>query len=230
VDGLDGVVPVIARRRESELTLQRVEERARWLRPDPYSPVALDVGVSAHRAQTRAALPDVAADQRDVDDLLDHRDPVAVLGHYRIPGFRDDDWLEGSLCRVMNGAGVGLGGYPSTLSGSNAGNRRLSPDLAVDPVAYARVMELGATHVILLWLVAEIEATGVPPGTRVLGQRLSETLGQRPSQRNSAPWHGTDPFVRELRESNLLKVRVAKARFPDWTEAYTVEEYGSAQT
>ena len=53
--------------------------------PDAHRAVALHVGVAAHRAQPGAGLADVALEQGDVDDLLDRRDRVAVLGDAHRP-------------------------------------------------------------------------------------------------------------------------------------------------
>ena len=77
---VDGVEAVLARRLEAELVAQRVEEVVGRPLPDAHGAVALDVGVAAHRAQAGAGLADVALQQRDVDELLDRGDRVAVLG------------------------------------------------------------------------------------------------------------------------------------------------------
>ena len=84
-DRVDGVEAVLARRLEAELVAQRVEEVRRALLPDAHGAVALHVGVAAHRAQPGARLADVAAQQQHVDDLLDRRDGVAVLGEAHRP-------------------------------------------------------------------------------------------------------------------------------------------------
>ena len=70
---------------EAELVAQRVEEVVGHPLPDPHRAVALHVGVAADRAQPGARLADVALGQRDVGDLLDRRDRVAVLGDAHRP-------------------------------------------------------------------------------------------------------------------------------------------------
>ena len=84
-DGVHGVQPVLARRVEDELLLDRVEELLRRALPDPHRPVALHFGVPAHWEQARTGPADVALQQGDVGDLLDGRDRVAVLGDAHRP-------------------------------------------------------------------------------------------------------------------------------------------------
>ena len=86
---VDGVEAVLARRLEAELVAEPVEEARRAPSPDAHGAVALHVGVAAHRAQPGAGLADVAAQQQQVDDLLDRRDRVLVLGQAHRPA--DDD-------------------------------------------------------------------------------------------------------------------------------------------
>ena len=53
--------------------------------PDAHRAVALHVGVAADREQPGARAADVALQERDVADLLDRRDRVAVLGDAHRP-------------------------------------------------------------------------------------------------------------------------------------------------
>lgn len=68
-------------------------------------------------------------------------------------------------------------------------------------------MDLTATHLDLLRVVAELEEPGRPPGSKVVGERLLELWKERGdpySWSASAPWHGTDPYADELRSAGLL--------------------------
>jgi hypothetical protein len=56
-DGVDRVVPVLARRVEAELALERVEERLGRPLPDPHRAVALHVRVPTDREQPAPGLP-----------------------------------------------------------------------------------------------------------------------------------------------------------------------------
>ena len=86
VDRVDHVQAVMARRLEAEHLLQPVEERLRRFLLDPHGAVTLHVGVSAHRAQPRAALADLAAHHHQVRQDLDVGDRVLVLGQAHAPG------------------------------------------------------------------------------------------------------------------------------------------------
>ncbi len=67
--GVHGVQAVLAGDVDAELCCQRVQEDRGHLLPDSHGPVAMDVGVPAHRAEAGAALADHPAQQRDVGDL-----------------------------------------------------------------------------------------------------------------------------------------------------------------
>ncbi len=77
------------RRLESELVPQRVQEVVRHLLPDAHGAVALHVAVAAHRTRTRAGPAEIAAQQKEVDDLPDGGHSVLVLGDAHRPA--DDD-------------------------------------------------------------------------------------------------------------------------------------------
>ncbi len=61
MNGVDRIDPVFARRIEPELPLDRVEECAWHLLPNPHGAVALHVAVAADGGCSSARLPDVAA-------------------------------------------------------------------------------------------------------------------------------------------------------------------------
>ena len=84
-DRLDGVVAVLARAGDPEPGVQRGEETLRGLLPDAHGPVALHIGVPAHRADARAGLADHAAQQQHVGHLGDGRHRVGVLGDAHRP-------------------------------------------------------------------------------------------------------------------------------------------------
>ena len=101
-DGADDVVAVLARRGEAELLLQGVEEGGRGAFEDAHGAVALHVGVAAHRAHAGAGAADVAAQQKEVDDLADGRHGVLVLGEAHRPAHdgalrRPGPWRRASL-------------------------------------------------------------------------------------------------------------------------------------
>ncbi|MCY1422905.1 hypothetical protein D9M71_386040 [compost metagenome] len=100
VDGFHGVVTVLPRHLESEAPFQRIQQR-RW-RPvvDAHGAVALHVAVTAHRTETGAGAADVAAQQLQVDDFLDGRHRMAVLGDAHGPA---DDHLPGVAVDARGG-------------------------------------------------------------------------------------------------------------------------------
>ena len=77
--GLDRVHARPARRLEAILLLELVGGRSRLLR-DADRALALHVRVAAHRADARAGLADVAAQEQQVDHHLHVLDAGAVLG------------------------------------------------------------------------------------------------------------------------------------------------------
>ena len=87
VDGVEAVLRAAARSR----TPSPGASRKRGRRPvvDAHRAIALHVAVPAHRAQARARPPDVAAQQQQVDDLLDVGDRVRVLGEAHRPAGDD---------------------------------------------------------------------------------------------------------------------------------------------
>ena len=96
-DGFHGVHAVLTRRVEAELLAQGVQERRRHLLPDAHGPVALDVAVPADGRGAGAGLADVAAQQQQVDDLLDGGHALLVLRDAHGPG---DDHLLGPQVAV----------------------------------------------------------------------------------------------------------------------------------
>ena len=92
---LQGVGAVLARHREAELGLERGEEALGHPLPDAHGAVALHVAVPADGRGARARLADVAAEQQEVDDLLDRRDGLPLLGQAHRPG--DDHAVGGEV-------------------------------------------------------------------------------------------------------------------------------------
>ena len=80
LDRLDRVEPVIARRFKPKLRAQSFQKSGRRPLPNADGAIALNVAVPTHRAQTRTGLADLPAQQHQVDDLLNVRHCVAVLG------------------------------------------------------------------------------------------------------------------------------------------------------
>ena len=81
VHGANGavrVVSVVRGRREIELAAEAGKKIRAGFFPDTHSAVALHVAVSAHRAKTCAGASDIAAQQHEVDDLLDRRHGVPM--------------------------------------------------------------------------------------------------------------------------------------------------------
>lgn len=88
-DRLDGVVPVVAWHFEAEAPFQCVEQRRRRPLVDAHGAVTLNVAVAADRAETGARAAQVAAQELQVDDFLDDRHRMVVLGDAHRPA--DDD-------------------------------------------------------------------------------------------------------------------------------------------
>ena len=75
---------------EAEARAQRGRgRRRRIVLPDAHRAIALHVAVAAHRAGARARAAEVAAQQQQVDDLLDVGDRVLVLGEAHGPAGDD---------------------------------------------------------------------------------------------------------------------------------------------
>ena len=70
-----------ARRLKAEPPFELIEELWGRLFGDPHGAIALDVGVAAHRTQAGAGPADVAAQQREVGDLLDSLAAAPMLGY-----------------------------------------------------------------------------------------------------------------------------------------------------
>ena len=75
----DGVEAVIAWRLKSNSAPSRSRNVRHRTFPDPNGAIALHVAVTTHRTQSRAGFADLAAQQHQVDDLLNVRDGVAML-------------------------------------------------------------------------------------------------------------------------------------------------------
>ena len=95
VHRLQGVGAVLPRHREAELALEGGEEPLGHPLPDAHRAVALHVAVPADGRRARARLADVAAQEQQVDDLLDGRDGLPLLGQAHGPG--DDDPVGGEV-------------------------------------------------------------------------------------------------------------------------------------
>ena len=78
--GLDGVQALLARRLETILLVQPVERNQFRLLGDADGALALNIRMSAHRADTCAPLADIAAEQQQVGDHLYGLDALTVLG------------------------------------------------------------------------------------------------------------------------------------------------------
>src|SRR5690348_1931109 len=75
----------MAWRLEPEHGAESIQEFWAGLFPDPDRAVALDVAVAAHGAEARARLPYLPSQQMQVDDLLNVRDGVHMLGEPHSP-------------------------------------------------------------------------------------------------------------------------------------------------
>jgi hypothetical protein len=76
-------------------------------------------------------------------------------------------------------------------------------------------MELTADQLDLLHAVEEAEKTTPHPSTIHVGRlflELQRTRGGTASYDVSAPWHGTHPYVDELRDAGLIDVNVGMAK------------------
>ena len=80
MDRLDHIVAVVARHREFEALLDGVQQRHGRALVDAHGAVALHVAVATYWAQACPRHTDVAAQQHQVDDFLNGRHRVAVLG------------------------------------------------------------------------------------------------------------------------------------------------------
>ena len=70
---------MLARADDAELVVERVEESLGHPFPDAHRPVALHVGVPAHRAHPGAGLANHAAQQQKVGEFGDRGHRVGVL-------------------------------------------------------------------------------------------------------------------------------------------------------
>ena len=120
---------------------KRRQELLGHLLPDAHRAVTLDVGMSAHRAQSGAGLADHAAQQQDIGDLRDHRHGVTMLGQSHGPAH------DGAL-RVDHHAG-----HPVELCPLDAGGlqHRVDVDrtglrLVLREIRTVRVDELTVHH------------------------------------------------------------------------------------
>ena len=72
-------------RLEIKFRSQLVEKIIARLLPDSHRAIALHVAMAAHRAQTCARLAELSAQHHEIDDLLNVRDGVLVLGQAHRP-------------------------------------------------------------------------------------------------------------------------------------------------
>jgi hypothetical protein len=93
-------------RSEAKPPFQRVEERRRRPVIDPHRPIALHVAVAAHGTDPGAGTPERAPEQQQVDDLLNVRDGVLVLGEPHRPA-GDDPLRSGQHLRQLPHRSVG---------------------------------------------------------------------------------------------------------------------------
>ena len=105
-DRFDGVSAVLARGNELKLTPKFLPEGFVHALPDAHRPVALHVGMSAHRARSRSRPSDVSTEQEEIHHLLDSRDRILVLGQSHRPA-RDDAFA--SHCDLGCFADLGTG-------------------------------------------------------------------------------------------------------------------------
>jgi hypothetical protein len=73
-------MPVILGRTESEHLLDIAQQLRAGLLVDPHRPVALDIGMTPHRADTRARPAEIAPQQQQIGDLLHGLGAAAMLG------------------------------------------------------------------------------------------------------------------------------------------------------
>src|SRR5947209_20273731 len=100
VDRLAGphrVVYGVGGRGEIERADEAGEESLAGFFPDSHSAVALHVAVSAHRAKTCPGASDIAAQQHEVDDLLDRRHGIPMLRQSHGPATDDRLGAHGKL-------------------------------------------------------------------------------------------------------------------------------------
>ena len=122
---LHGVDAVLAGRLEAELVAEGVEERLRHLLPDAHGAVALHVAVPADGGGAGARLADVAAQQQQVDDLLDRVDALLVLREAHRPGDDDAVGLEVAGGQLVDLVGCAGPSPRAPCSSSSVGEVRL---------------------------------------------------------------------------------------------------------
>lgn len=95
-------------------------------------------------------------------------------------------------------------------------------------------MELSTEQIDLLRVVEKLQTADSLPGTEEVGRRLVEMWKNRGGTfawRDSAPWHGTDPYADQLDALGLLKVHVGMASIHRWDEpAKAASQYGLSVT
>ena len=117
LDGCNGVVTMLARSLETELTFQIAQKPLRHLLKHPHSPISLDVAVAAHRAKPRALAAYGTQQQMEVHHLLDRRHGVLVLSQSHGPA--GDDFPPAS--------GTGAGDLLHRLPGNTAHELQFRP-------------------------------------------------------------------------------------------------------
>ena len=93
LDRLDGVIPWILRRIEMKFGFELIQKFIARPFPNTHRAVALHVAMTANRAHPGAGLTDGAAQEQQVDDLLNRGDGIMALGQSHRPA--DDDAVGG---------------------------------------------------------------------------------------------------------------------------------------
>src|SRR5258708_11309780 len=85
LDRMHGIPAVPSRWPKTEFCAQSIKKIRAWLFPDTHRAIALHVAMTTHRAQTRAGLSHLSAQQHQVDDLLDIGDSILMLSQAHGP-------------------------------------------------------------------------------------------------------------------------------------------------
>ncbi|MEZ5181753.1 MAG: hypothetical protein R2702_07765 [Acidimicrobiales bacterium] len=174
-DRVHGVEARLARRREAELGGEGVEEGVRGLLVDAHRPVALHVGVAAHRAEPAAGSADAAAQQHGVGDLADGGHRLAVLGDAHRPADHDAVAAGQQLRDSLGRAGVDAGGGQQLVGVEAA---QVGDELVG---ALAALRQEGVVEHVAAALVVELDEPPVPPleqGEVGADLHLDELVGQ----------------------------------------------------
>ena len=88
-DCLDRVGAARSGRTELELASESIKKRVAHPFPNAHRPIALNVGMTAHRTRPGSRFSNVAAEQQKIHHLLNRRDGVLVLGQSHRPATND---------------------------------------------------------------------------------------------------------------------------------------------